>query len=71
MHDANGTPLQKGDRILIPGIITSLNPVEDFCNVAVETVLGRRPDGLKEMFHAINTAQLVKFRNAEPDPPET
>ncbi len=71
MHDANGTPLRKGDRVLIPGIITELSVSDEYCNVNVETELGRRPDGVKETFHAINTAQLIKFRNTEPEPPKT
>lgn len=66
MHDANGTPLKVGDKVIIPGVITNLcagNP--DYCNVDVETTLGRRPDGNKEHFSAINTAQIVKVASAE------
>ena len=59
MHDRNGTPLKKGDQVLIPAIITELHPTEDYCNVSLESVEGRRPDGLKEHFGAINTAILV------------
>lgn len=70
MHDANGTPLQKGDRVLIPCVITQLSPCETFCNVDVRTELGRRPDGQVNTFSAINTAQLIKFRSAEPEPAE-
>lgn len=61
MHDKNGTPLQKGDTVLIPAVITDLHETEDYCNVGVETVHGRRPDGAKERFSAINTAVMVKF----------
>ena len=61
MHDANGTILKRGDTVLIPAVITELHPTEDFCNVSLETVLGRRPDGDKERFSAINTAVTVKF----------
>lgn len=59
MHDRNGTPLKKGDVVLIPAVITELNGGEEFCNVSVETEHGRRPDGAKEYFGAINTAVLV------------
>lgn len=65
MHDANGTPLQKGDKVLIPAVITQLSEQEDFCNVTIETTLGRRPDGAKEHVSAINTGVLVKVANAE------
>lgn len=67
MHDANGTPLRKGDRVLIPGIITNLKTKENFCNVEVQTELGRRPDGQRDTLHALNTAQLIKFHNVNPD----
>lgn len=59
MHDRNGTPLQKGDVVLIPAVITELNGGEDHCNVSVLTEHGRRPDGAKEYFGAINTAVMV------------
>jgi len=60
MHDANGTPLKKGDKVLIPARITELQPGEDYCNVSLETTLGRRPDGDKERICAINTGVMVK-----------
>jgi len=61
MHDVNGTQLHVGDNVLIPARITQLcEGTEDFCNVTVETTLGRRPDFATECFSAVNTAQLVK-----------
>jgi|GEM_PF-6984545 len=61
MHDANGTLLKIGDRVLIPGIVTHLvEGAADFCNVSVQTSLGRRPDGEKNLFSSINTGQIVK-----------
>lgn len=60
MHDHNGTLLKVGDKVSVPCVITSLcESTPDFCNVSVETEHGRRPDGQKETFSAINTAQLV------------
>ena len=60
MHDANGTLLKIGDLVLLPGVITELSEGnEDYCNVTVESVHGRRPDGQKECVSAINTAVLV------------
>ena len=64
-EDASGTPLKVGDKVMIPAVVTDLcegNP--DYCNVGVETTLGRRPDGLKERISAINTAQPVKIGRA-------
>ena len=60
MHDRNGKELKKGDKVIIEAIITHLDPTEDYCNVNLETVHGRRPDGIKETIHAINTAVLDK-----------
>lgn len=59
MHDSNGTPLKKGDVVLIPAVITELHGGEDFCNVTVKTTHGRRPDGMPETISAINTGVLV------------
>ncbi len=64
MHDANGTPLKKGDSVLIPAEIVDLSPGEEFCNVSLETAYGRRPDGNKERISGINTGVLIKFANA-------
>lgn len=64
MHDANGTPLSKGDKVLIEAVITDLNPTEEYCNVSVETTRGRRPDNKPERISAINTGVLVKLAGA-------
>ena len=60
MHDAKGRELKVGDLVLIPAKLTELFPTEDFCNVSAETVLGRRPDGNKEWFGAINTGVMLR-----------
>lgn len=65
MHDANGTPLKVGDRVIIPAVVKRVSPGADFCNVTVETTLGRKPDGHKETMSAINTAQVVKVSGDE------
>lgn len=65
MHDVNGTPLKKGDIVLVPMRITDLGGGEDFCNVGLESVHGRRPDGAKERMSAINTGVVVKYADAD------
>lgn len=50
MHDNRGRPLKAGDRILIPFVIESTSPGEDYCNITARSVFGRKPDGLKECF---------------------
>lgn len=59
MHDKNGTELKKGDVVLVPAVVTELHGGEDFCNVTLQTVHARRPDGLKETVSAINTGVVV------------
>ena len=59
MHDVNGTELKVGDKVLIPGEITELQPGEEYCNVTAQMTLPRNPDGVKEMM-TLNTACVVK-----------
>jgi hypothetical protein len=58
MHDANGNLLQKGDHVIIRGVVVDTSVTEEYCNCEIETVLGRRPDGDKERICAINTVVL-------------
>lgn len=60
MHDAKGRELKVGDYVLIPARITQLSPTEDYCNVSATSLYGRRPDGAKETFGAINTGVLLR-----------
>jgi hypothetical protein len=64
MHDKNGSELKLGDTVLIPARITQLSPGEDYCNVQLETLHGRRPDGMKETIYAINTGVVVLHEKA-------
>lgn len=66
MHDANGTKLEVGDRVFLPAVVTHLSPSEEFCNVSIESVVGRRPDGDKETISSINTGVLVKDLSVAP-----
>jgi hypothetical protein len=59
MHDHDGNELKVGDLVGLPCVITELSPQDDYCNVSLETIFGRRPDGMKETIQAINTAVLV------------
>jgi hypothetical protein len=65
MHDATGRKLKVGDTVVIAATITQLSETEEFCNVSLETVLGRRPDGNKEHVYAINTGVLFKTNKDE------
>jgi hypothetical protein len=65
MHDAKGRELKVGDIVLIPAKITQLLAAEDYCNVSAASLKGRRPDGLKENFGAINTAVLLRANEGD------
>ena len=65
MHDARGKELKVGDMVVILASVTALHPTEDYCNVEVKTQIGRRPDGEKEHFYAINTGVLLKVDKEE------
>lgn len=60
MHDARNRPLKVGDRVLIPAVITELQATADYCNVTVESAIGRRPDKAREKVSAINTGVLLR-----------
>lgn len=62
MHDAKGRPLKVGDKVLIPAVVAQVHPGDD---VKAVSTCGRRPDGLKETFYAINTG--VMFRAEDGD----
>lgn len=65
MHDAKGRPLKVGDVVLIPAKITDLYESEEYCNVSAESVFGRRPDGAKETFGAINTGVMLRAEDGD------
>lgn len=65
MHDALGKKLKVGDHVIVTAKIVELYETEEFCNVSVETTLGRRPDGTKERISAINTGVLIKVEEGE------
>lgn len=60
MHDAKGRELKIGDIVLIPATVTYLNPTEEYCNVSASSLYGRRPDGAKKTFGAINTGVMLR-----------
>jgi hypothetical protein len=59
MHDRNGKALKAGDLVNVPCVVKHLGGVENFCNVELETVNGRRPDGKKETISAINSGVVL------------
>lgn len=68
-HDKNGQLLEVGDIVSIECVVKELNTGEDFCNARFETTAGRRPDGSKQVFSAVNTAICVKQAVTSADEP--
>lgn len=60
MHDAKGRPLKTGDRVLVPMVVKNTYGSEDYCNVELQSVIGRRPDGAKETVSSINTGVVLR-----------
>jgi hypothetical protein len=66
MHDRNGTLLKKGDVVIIPCVVEGLSEgTEDFCNINLQTLHGRKPDRQKERFSVINTAQVILYERPD------
>lgn len=65
MHDARGRELRVGDQVLIPAVVTDVSATEEYCNVQLRTVYGRRPDGIHERIQAINTAVLHRSNDGD------
>lgn len=65
MHDRNGNELKVGDKVMVPMIITDCTGGEDYCNVSLESVYGRRPDSEKEQVCAVNTGICVLLEKAD------
>lgn len=59
-HDVNGALLEAGDVVILRARVLRVESDEDYCNVTVESVHGRRPDGMKETLSSINTGVLEK-----------
>jgi hypothetical protein len=59
-HDVKNNLLSVGDEVLVRCKVTALCEGEDYCNVTMESVHGRRPDGLKETLYSINTGVVEK-----------
>jgi hypothetical protein len=60
MHDQVGRKLEVDDIVLIPAVVTKLYDDEDYCNVELKTLFGRRPDDAYEKFGAMNTAVVLR-----------
>lgn len=62
MHDKNGTPLQKGDTVLIEARITDVQAHEDYCNCTL-AIGSDEPHGAHNVTSSVtlNTKQTLLF----------
>lgn len=58
-HDVNNNLLEVGDEVIVRAKVTSIQTGEEYCNVTIQSVNGRKPDGMQEMF-CLNAAVLEK-----------
>lgn len=65
-HDAVGNLLQAGDEVILRGVVIEVQPSDEYCNITIESVFGRKPDGMKERVSAINAAVLEKVPSQPP-----
>jgi hypothetical protein len=65
MHDAKGRELKIGDVVLMPCRIKAVYTTPDFCNVSLETIGGRSPDGQRNTYANINTKQLIRANDGD------
>lgn len=67
MHDLNGTELKVGDVVNVPCVVKGLclSEGDGYCNVQLETIFGRRPDGKRDHLLTLNTGQMVLSRRPE------
>lgn len=47
-HDRDGNVLEPGDFVVVRCVVNSITTGEEFCNLTLESIEGRKPDGYKE-----------------------
>ncbi len=67
-HDANGRVIQKGDRVDVPCVVTSISTGEEYCNCSLETVHPMYPGEYKTGI-TVNAKQVV-LSPRDPPPSE-
>jgi len=63
MHDCNGTPLKKGDKVLIEAVIGDTYATPDYCNVTLK-IGSEKPHGPDNIQSSVtlNTRQVLLYR---------
>lgn len=58
-HDNNGVKIEVGDTVMVPCVVKSVSPGEDYCNVSLETCEPMHP-GEYTSAVTLNARQVVK-----------
>ena len=64
MHDAKGRLLADGDVVMIPCRILSVQAVQEFCNVTLET-LATMPGNNSTSTFTLNTKQVIRANEGD------
>ncbi len=64
-HDANGNVINKGDRVMVPCVVTDVQPGAEYCNCTLLTAYPMYPSERKDTI-VVNTRQVVL---EPPNPP--
>ncbi len=60
-HDTNLVEIKEGDEVVIRYIVRQISRGSEFCNCQMESVNGRKPDGLPESYCGnLSVAEKVK-----------
>ena len=60
MHDKNGKPLVKGDKVTVQFVIRECSPDHDFCNCTLDTIEPMPGNGHRCCL-VLNTKQVEKI----------
>lgn len=64
MHDKNGKPLKKGDKVLVEAVIEQTHASEDFCNITLG--IGKEKEHGADNIHSsvtLNSRQVELIEN--------
>jgi hypothetical protein len=66
MHDRNGTPVQKGDVVLVEAVIGETYASEEYCNVQLQIGDRSQPNGPHNVHSSVtlNAQQVLLFKRS-------
>lgn len=61
-HDRFGHKLREGDVVLLPMVVKEVYETDDYCNLLLDSVFGRKPDDQPERLSSINSNVVIHER---------